>query len=132
MAFQPGQSGNPDGRPRGIKDSRTALRELLTPHATDLVAKCVELALSGDTTALRLCLDRLIPPAKAKDDLIRLPLADGSLADKGQIVLSALGDGQLAPDVAMAILQAVGSQARIVEVNDLEQRIAALEARRNG
>jgi hypothetical protein len=61
--------------------------------------------------------------------LIRLPLADGSLADKGQIVLTALGDGQLAPDVATAILQAIGSQARFVEVDEIERRLAALEAR---
>jgi hypothetical protein len=61
--------------------------------------------------------------------LIRLPLADGSLADNGQIVLTALGDGQLAPDVATAILQAIGSQARFVEVDEIERRLAALEAR---
>jgi hypothetical protein len=93
------------------------------------VAKCVELALSGDTTALRLCLDRLIPAAKAKDDTIRLPLAEGSLADKGQTVLTALGDGVLLPDVATAILQAIAAQARIVEVDEIERRLSALEAK---
>jgi hypothetical protein len=92
----------------------------------------VELALNGDTTALRLCFDRLIPPAKAKDDAICLPLTTGTLAEKGQAVLTALGDGEMPPEVATAILQAIASQARIIEVNDLERRIAALEAKSGG
>ena len=129
MPFQPGQSGNPDGRPRGIKDKRTAMRDLLTPHAADLVAKCVELAKNGDTTALRICLDRLIPPAKAKDATIRLPLTDGSLADKGQAVLTALGDGELGPDVATAILQAISAQARVLEIDEIARRLEELERR---
>jgi hypothetical protein len=129
MAFEPGQSGNPAGRPPGIKDKRTAMRELLAPHATDLVAKVVELALGGDTSALRMCMDRLIPTIKARDEAVRLSLGDGRLADKGQTVLTALGDGTIAPDVAAAILQAIASQARIVEVDEIERRLAALEAR---
>ncbi|CAJ0691643.1 hypothetical protein KXR69_16090 [Ralstonia holmesii] len=52
MAFQKGQSGNPAGKPKGAKDKRTALRELLQPHAEQLVQKAVKLALDGDTTAL--------------------------------------------------------------------------------
>ena len=132
MTFQAGQSGNPNGRPPGTPDKRNAMRELLVPHAPELVAKCVEMAKNGDTAALRICLDRLIPPAKTKDDAVRLPLAEGTLAEKGQAVLSALGEGQLPPDVATAILQAIASQARIVEVNDLERRIAALEAKQGG
>jgi hypothetical protein len=47
-------------------------------------------------------------------------------------VLAALGEGQLPPDVATALLQAIASQARIIEVNDLERRIAALEAKQGG
>ena len=60
--FKPGISGNPKGRPKGARDKRTELRSLLEPHAKDLVEKVVELAKGGDTTAIRLCLERLIPP----------------------------------------------------------------------
>ena len=90
MTFQTGQSGNPAGRPQGIRDKRTAMRELLMPHAEALVAKVVETALEGDSTALRICIDRLIPAAKAKDDPVSLPPLLGSLADKGRIVIDAL------------------------------------------
>jgi hypothetical protein len=65
VPFTKGQSGNPAGKPKGAKDKRTELRALLRPHAEDLVAKAVELAKAGDTTALRICIDRLIPPIRA-------------------------------------------------------------------
>jgi len=35
----PGQSGNPAGRPKGIKDRRTELRGMLLESAPELVAK---------------------------------------------------------------------------------------------
>ena len=70
--FKPGQSGNPKGRPPGRKGRNTAIRELLDPHKKDLVGKAVALAMDGDTTALRLCLERLYPPIKATDDPVHI------------------------------------------------------------
>lgn len=127
--WEPGQSGNPAGRPPGIRDKRTAMRALLEPHADELVAKVVEMAKNGDTTALRICIDRLIPPAKPREEPVGLPLGEGSLAEKGQAVLAALGDGTIAPDVATTILQGIAAQARIIEVDEIEKRLAALEAK---
>ena len=127
MTYRKGESGNPEGRPPGIRDRRLAMRDLLVPHADALVAKAVELALNGDSAALRICIDRLIPAAKAKDDPVSLPPMTGSLADKGRIVIEALGAEQLSPEEAGTILQALATQARIVEGDELEKRIAALE-----
>ncbi len=45
--FKKGQSGNPAGRPKGIKDRRVKYRELLEQHTPALVSKTVELALGG-------------------------------------------------------------------------------------
>jgi hypothetical protein len=128
--FQPGQSGNPAGRPPGIRDKRTAMRELLEPHAEELVAKAVDLAKNGDTTALRICLDRLIPPVKAKDQPVQLPSLAGSLADSGRVILEALAEGRLSPEEAAHILQALSTQAKINEIDEIERRVAALEAKR--
>jgi len=129
MRYEKGESGNRAGHPRGIKDKRTALRALLEPHADELVANVVEMAKAGDTTALRICIDRLIPPAKAREEPVTLPLSNGSLAEKGQAVLTALGEGAIAPDVATAILQGIAVQARIVEVDEIEKRLTALEGK---
>ncbi|WP_434108015.1 DUF5681 domain-containing protein [Paraburkholderia caffeinilytica] len=132
MRFKKGESGNPAGKPRGAKDKRTELRELLQPHAAKLVEKAVELALSGDTTALRICLERCMPAIKTKDAPISISGLTGSLAEQGQAVLSAMAGGEITPDEANSVLAAIAAQVRIVEVDELEKRIAALEGRDDG
>ena len=127
MRFEKGNSGNPAGRPPGIRDKRTAMRELLIPHAAELVAKVVEMAKAGDTTALRICIDRLIPAAKAKDDPIMLPAMGDSLAANGNAILQELAEGRLTPEEAQAAMSVLVSQARVVEIDDIEKRLAALE-----
>src|SRR5687768_16932362 len=63
--FQKGQSGNPDGRPKGSRNATTlAVESLLDGEAEALTRKAVELAIAGDIAALRLCLDRVLPPRK--------------------------------------------------------------------
>ncbi|KTD04168.1 DUF5681 domain-containing protein [Legionella feeleii] len=61
MTFKTGQSGNPKGRSKGTLNKRTEFAKLLDPYGGALVAKAIELALGGDVTALRLCIERLIP-----------------------------------------------------------------------
>src|SRR5512140_3599693 len=63
--FVEGTSGNPAGRPRGSRNRATVLMErLLDGEAEELTRKTVDLAKAGDTRALALCLDRLMPPRK--------------------------------------------------------------------
>jgi Family of unknown function (DUF5681) len=129
--FVPGRSGNPKGRPKGIEDRRVALRALLEPHAPRLVEKAVQKALKGDIGALRLCLDRLIPPVKARNEPVSLPLG-GTLAEKGNAVLDAAARGELSPDELSMLMQAISAQAHIVKVDELERRVTELEERKNG
>ena len=128
--FKTGNSGNPNGRPRGSKDKRTAYRELLQPHAEDLITKAVELAQAGDTIALRMCLDRLIAPIKAKDSTIMIEDLKGSLAEQGQKVISAMCNSEVTPDDAGKVLQALAAQSRILEIDNLDKRVAKLEENR--
>ena len=127
--FKPGQSGNPKGRPKGAMDRRNRLRALLEPHADALVAKVVELARDVDTTALKLCLERLVPPMKPQDDPVTLPMFKGTLSDRGNAVLGAMANGAVTPATAADMLKALAAQARLVEVDELASRLAALEAR---
>jgi hypothetical protein len=125
--FTRGQSGNPAGKPRGARDKRTALRALLVPHAESLTAKTVELAKAGDTTALRLCLDRLIPPVRAKDEPVELGSVGKNLTDYGWHILEASLSGRITPTEAATLMQALSAQARIVEAEELAARLEALE-----
>ena len=129
MAFKKGQSGNPRGRRPGVADKRTELRELLKPHANDLVEKAVELAKEGDTTALRLCLDRLIPPIKPRELSVQIEGFTGTLTEQGQGILETMARGELTPTEATSLLQALVAQGKIIETDELVKRVAALEAR---
>ena len=80
MTFKQGESGNPSGRPKGIVDKRSEFRKLLEPHAQGLVEQLIKLAKSGDPTALKLCIERLIPRVKP-DNLINFELPQGMLDD---------------------------------------------------
>lgn len=71
--YSKGTSGNPAGRPAGSRNKSTLLsEEMLEGQAAAIVQKAIDLALKGDTTALRLCLERISSPRKER--LIELPL----------------------------------------------------------
>ncbi|MCB0123172.1 MAG: hypothetical protein KDE58_13045 [Caldilineaceae bacterium] len=126
--FKTGESGNPKGRPKGVADKRTQYRKLLEPHADILIQKVVDLALEGDTTALRLCLERICPPIKATDSPVVFPFPkDAPLADAGNAILQAAAAGVLSPQQAQQLLSAVATQAKIIETDELARRVEALE-----
>jgi hypothetical protein len=127
--FRPGESGNKRGRPRGIVDRRTQYRRLFELHAEVLVAKVLELALAGDATALRLCLERIAPPVKVRDEAVDVGVLEGPLSQQGQMILAAMGGGRLTPSEAATMLSALASQTRLVEGDEIEARLQALEER---
>jgi len=72
--FEKGQSGNPAGRPPGARHKATVAAEaMLDGEVEALTRKAIELALAGDTTALRLCLDRILPPRCERPTSFELP-----------------------------------------------------------
>ncbi len=124
VRWQKGVSGNPKGRPPGQRNKRTELRGLLEEKAPELVGKAIQLALSGDATALRLCLERVLPALRSTDIPAALPDLSGSLTDQGQAVLEALGSGDLEPEAASTIKGTLAAHARLVESDHLEKRVA--------
>lgn len=72
--FRPGQSGNPAGKAKGTRNRTTqAIEALLDGKAEALTRRVIELAQDGDTVALRMCLDRLVPPRKDRPITLALP-----------------------------------------------------------
>ena len=85
--FKTGLSGNPGGRPKGSLNKATlATQALLDGEAEALTRKVVELAKDGNPVALRLCLDRLLPPRKDRPINFTLPRIEGA-----QDLVKALG-----------------------------------------
>jgi len=129
--YKKGQSGNPKGRPIGVKDKRTELRQLLKPHTQKLVKKTVDLALDGDTTALRLCLERLIPTIKQKDEYIKFKLTGNTQTEQSKSIIIAMSNGEITPTDTNTILQTMATQCRIAEMDEFEERLRKLEDRIN-
>src|SRR5215510_13572489 len=72
--FRKGQSGNPKGRRTGVRNKATeAAEQFLDGEAEALARRAVELALEGEASALRLCLERIIPPRRARPVKLNLP-----------------------------------------------------------
>ena len=128
--FRKGQSGNPSGRPRGARNKATlAVEALLDGEAEALTRKAIERALEGDTTALRLCLDRLLPPRKDRLVSFAMPLienADGA-ARLMAAILAAVAAGELTPTEASEIARLVEVFAKTLELSEFEARLVALE-----
>lgn len=127
-AWKPGQSGNPKGRPAGSGEV-AKLRAAIADRVPDLLSKLMAQALEGDTAAARLLLERAIAPLKAAEQPQALTLPDGTLTDQGRAVLAAVAAGELAPGQGAALLGAIGTLARVAEVDELARRITALEGR---
>lgn len=121
--------GNP-GRPRGARHKATrAALALLDGEAEALTRQAVTMALEGDTTALRLCLERIAPPrrdAPVTFDLPRMETARDA-AKAAAAVLEAVALGELTPAEGAHIMALVETYRRTLETSELEARVAALE-----
>lgn len=118
------------GRPAGARNRTTmAVLELLEGQAEALSHKAVQMALAGDSVALRLCLERLAPPRK--DAPVQFPMPHMTCArDAAQAaaaVLQAVSEGDLTPTEGAQVMGLVDSYRRTLEVTELEARVAALE-----
>ena len=130
-SWKRGQSGNPMGRPLGSRNKATVAAEtLLDGEAEQLSRRAIDLAMAGDTTALRLCLERILPPRKDRPIHVDIPPIETS-ADALKALANLVGAvtvGQLTPNEGQAVASLLETHRRTFEVEELEQRIEALEA----
>jgi hypothetical protein len=103
---------------------------MLDGEAEKLTRKAVEMALAGDATALRLCIDRLIAPRKERPVSFALPeiKTASDLVDATNAIAGAVADGALTTGKAANLSALVGNVGKAIELGELEQRIQRLEA----
>lgn len=129
-----GSSGNPDGRPVGSRNQATvAMESLLEGDAKRLTQKVLDLALGGDLTALRLCLERLMPPRRDRSISSSLPLIQTAqqISQAMTTVVAAISEGQITPGEGEVLAGILSVQAEVVATADLEHRVEALEKLQN-
>src|SRR5205807_7630466 len=127
--FPKGRSGNPAGRPPGCRDHvNRAARLLLAGEA--LTRKAVELALTGDPAALRLCLERIVGTYRERAVEFTMPAIRNAADPAGAMaaVADAAAQGAVTPREAMQFGHVIEAYVRAVEATEFERRLRALEA----
>lgn len=133
MVWKKGESGNPTGKPAGVRNRATVMvQSIMERGAKEITEAVVGLAKDGDLSAARLVLERLLPPAKERPIALTLPdtgSAEG-IAQAQAAILQAVAAGDLLPGEGTALAGIVEARRKAVETHELEQRISALEGKK--
>jgi hypothetical protein len=128
--FKPGKSGNPAGKPKGSRNATTlAMETLLDGESEALTRKAIELAKGGDMAALRLCLDRILPPRKDRPVSFALPsvTSPNDAAAAMSSILGAVSSGEITPGEGAEVAKLIDSYVRAVEATEMNDRLTRLE-----
>jgi hypothetical protein len=119
------------GRPQGSRNRVTiACEQILDNQAGAITEKAIEMALLGDAQALRLVMERILPPRKDRSVRLRLPsiaTANG-VSQALDEVLQQVASGNITPAQGSEVAGILEGRRRVLETEELEARVAAIEA----
>jgi hypothetical protein len=103
---------------------------LLVGESEALTRRAVELALTGDPNAMRLCIERILPPCRERTIKFALPPIESAadIAAAMKAVTSALAGGAITPDEAERIASVVDTFMRALDTSDFDRRLQELES----
>jgi hypothetical protein len=128
--WKKGQSGNPAGMPKGTRHRATMLAEkLMEDDAENIVRAVVSAAKAGDPTAMRLCIERLVPVRKGRPVTFDLPPVKTAADIAGAVgeLARAMAAGELTTDEASAAASVIEMHRRAIETTEIELRLQKLE-----
>jgi hypothetical protein len=128
--FAKGRSGNPGGRAKGSRNRATLAAEaLLDGEAGTLTRRAIDLAIEGDPTALKLCLERILAPRRERAVRFQMPPIESAadIAPAMGAIAAAVAAGALTPGEAAALAQLVDTLMRAVDTGDFDRRLQVLE-----
>jgi hypothetical protein len=120
------------GRPSGSRNRATVFREALDGSGEAIIRKIMRLALKSDPTAMRLCMERLLPLAKAPNSRFRLPpvATAANLMEAISAVTRAVAAGRLSAREGESVARIIESQRRMLETETFDARLRVLEGAR--
>ena len=128
--FVKGQSGNPKGKPKGVRHTATQISyALMEGNLEEVLATVIDRAKSGDMAACKMVLDKILPNTKDRPIALEIPLIN-DLNDVGYAqaeILQAVATGDITPNEGERIAAIVEARRRSIETIDLEARISRLE-----
>ena len=130
--FQPGQSGNPQGRKQGSRSKVVvALEALGEGEVQDIVQALIDKAKAGDAVAAKPILDRVWPVRKgARVEFDLAPVSEAKdLPTSIAGVTEQVASGTISPDEGALIVGLLEAQRKAIETADLADRVSALEER---
>jgi hypothetical protein len=125
--FEPGNAG----RPKGARNKTTlAVEALLDGEAEAITRKAVEMALEGDVTAMRLVMDRIMSPRKARPIMFTMPKMEtaADAVKASAALVDAVAAGDITPGEAGELAKLVDGFTKAVELHEIQQRLDKLEA----
>lgn len=130
-AWTPGcKSPNPKGRPKGIVDRRQKVQVALMDDAPAIARVVIDAALEGDMQAASLVLARIAPTLRSQAQPVTFEFdATAPIARQVEMVLDGIASGAVPADIGKQIIDAVGALSAIRATEELEARLAALEAK---
>ena len=125
MAFKKGESGNPSGRRPGTT-AGAKLRKSIETKAPAILKTVIDAAIGGDLAACKILLDRIIPVLKAQALPVNVPIGE-TLPDTGGNIIVATLTGSIPPDIGSQLITALANQGRLVELQELAERLQRIE-----
>jgi hypothetical protein len=127
--FEPGNQFG-QGRPKGSRNKTArVVEELLSEHAEGVVMKCILMARQGNTAAMRLCIERMLP--RRFDGPINLKLGSiKTMADvdrASQEIVRAVGNSRITPHEGKTVAKLIEIRRRVIETSELAARVERLE-----
>jgi hypothetical protein len=94
----------------------------------------IELAKEGNTVALRMCMDRLMPVRKDRPITFTLPEIEtaSDLTKATKALLQGVAGGEITPSEAAELSKLVDAHTKAIEAVDLATRLSALEQAAGG
>ena len=106
-----------------------AVERLLEEEVEAITSAVIDKALMGDMNAARLCLERIAPARRDRRVAYEMPAIE-TAADAlkaSSAVLAACAAGTLAPSEAAEVLSLIATHVRMLEMQEIEARLIALE-----
>jgi len=126
MPFQPGQSGNPNGRPKGVSNRRLKYRKIFEEKGEEVNNKVLELALAGDSMLLTY-VSKIITPVVGKDDFLTGIDLKGTPLEQIKKINEYITQGEITAAEGSKLMENAVTFEKLIQAAQFEERIKKLE-----